>query len=257
MKSRRNIKNKTERKKALKKTGKVALPVKVKKSAARSSSGIHGAKRESTPGSANMAKAAVQADSQAKARNTVLGIIKANRKRDQAKEKYAANLLYQDKPAKAKFEIKDKTVENIKEDQSFSRETNTSNARIEKDKRLMMWAGVTFFMVLIASAWIYNTKKTFERSRLENDNSLSATQWQDLTAEIDDKIDELKDSLKDIKKFNSTSTEMIGTLPESIATTTNIMPLATSTDAGTTTIISDEQLESLKAKLENGANHEP
>ena len=119
----------------------------------------------------------------------------------------------------------------------------------------MMWAGVTFFMVLIASAWIYNTKKTFEQSRLENDNNLSATQWQDLTAEIDDKIDELKDSLKDIKKFNSTSTEMMGKLPQSKATTTSMMPLATSTDAGTTTIISDEQLESLKAKLEDGVSN--
>ena len=229
------------------------MPVKVKKAAERPSAEIHEAEKKNT--SANMAKAITKADSQAKARNTILGIIKASKKRDEVKKKYSANLLYQDKPAKTEPKKKNKEVKNIKENHTANRGIDINYERIEKDKRLMMWAGVTFFMVLIASAWIYNTKKVFEHSNLENDSRFSATEWQNLTAEIDDKIGELKENLKDIKEFTGTSTEIMGKFPGSEATTTNIAPLAVSADAGTTTVISEEQLEFLKAKLETGVNN--
>ena len=59
-------------------------------------------------------------------------------------------------------------------------------------------------MTLITFFWIYNTKKVFKESRLENqDQKLIKTDWNTLVDELGDKMVEMKSNLEAIKKFES------------------------------------------------------
>ncbi len=123
--------------------------------------------------------------------------------------------------------------------------------RIEREKRLMMKAGVTFFMVLIVFVWMYNTKQFFQKTALENKNP--STDWEEMTDEISYKILEMKEGLDEIKNFdNSTSTDELqatGTqaiLPDNDLINKEDILNTTSTDLK----IEEEEINELKKKLE-------
>ena len=117
--------------------------------------------------------------------------------------------------------------------------------KLDREKQLIIFSGVTFFMVLIAFFWIINVSQVFEKMRVtsENDSDLANT-WQELSVGLGQRLDQMKvnlekiDELKDnliAEDYNATATE---NLP--------------SNDLGTTTEneITEEQVEKLKEILE-------
>jgi hypothetical protein len=70
-------------------------------------------------------------------------------------------------------------------------------ARIEKDKRLIMWSGVTFFMALILTLWIFNMKTIFKG--VESDNQETGFEWRETTDELTQTISEFKKNWDEIK----------------------------------------------------------
>lgn len=110
---------------------------------------------------------------------------------------------------------------------------------LERNKKLILWSGVLFFMVLIAFFWIANTKKMIKENKL-NQKKVEITDWESLTEEVGEKIEQMKEDLKNIQSFSnnniSTSTEEFEVFSE---TATSSAPAA-----------SPEDLEILKKKIE-------
>lgn len=101
--------------------------------------------------------------------------------------------------------------------------------KIEKDKRLIMWSGVTFFMSLILVFWIFNIKSIFKTNEAEK---------QDLGFELTNMTGELGRSIGEFRKsWEEAKTEKVFDLEKDANT-------ATSSE------LTKEEIEELKIKIE-------
>lgn len=123
--------------------------------------------------------------------------------------------------------------------------------RVERQKRIIMWSGVSFFMVLIAVFWLYNTSQVFKKASLENsdNNDISFDYWDELSDDLGNTINEMRENIDDIKSLSdtATSTEELG--GEKLPVSENLKDVATSS-TGTADEISQEEIEALKKRLE-------
>lgn len=90
------------------------------------------------------------------------------------------------------------------------------SARTEADKKMILYGGVGFCMLVILVIWIFQVKYTIGQTKITNENP-----EQDLHAMISDvseKISEMKGDLEKIKAFNDSATEPIN---EGVASTTS------------------------------------
>ncbi len=99
----------------------------------------------------------------------------------------------QNKKSKSRINksVKKTTTSNKAEDELFAKE------RIEKDKRLIMWSGVTFFMALILTLWVFNMKTVFKS--VEGENEPAGFEWRETTNELSKTINEFKTNWNEIK----------------------------------------------------------
>ncbi|MCK5062082.1 hypothetical protein KAR28_06080 [Candidatus Parcubacteria bacterium] len=94
-------------------------------------------------------------------------------------------------------------------------------ARLDKEKQLIIFSGVTFFMVLIAFFWIFNISQVFKKMSVANENENNndmADTWQELSEGLGnsldqmrfnlEKVDELKDNLM-VEQYTSTTIERL------------------------------------------------
>lgn len=76
------------------------------------------------------------------------------------------------------------------------------NEKIESDKKLMMWAGVTFFMALILFFWALNVKTIFRVS--ENNNSISEElNFTKIADEFNKAVDQAEEGWNEFKNENN------------------------------------------------------
>ncbi|MDD5291319.1 MAG: hypothetical protein PHZ04_04385 [Patescibacteria group bacterium] len=119
--------------------------------------------------------------------------------------------------------------------------------KIERDKKLMMWAGVSFFMVLISAFWILNIKSIFKETKEARDNP-QKFEWEKITNEFGQTIEQIKEGLTELKQ--AAVTDNISTTTEDNANINNFLPTAedigSSSPAGTG---SEETLGELKDRL--------
>jgi len=136
----------------------------------------------------------------------------------------------------------------------------------EKDRRLIMWTAVIFFMILIGAGWIYNAKKVFKETKTEGseESVLNLDNWDKMTGELSEKIAQMKEDLASLKEFagedenliNDTSLErdLFATTSEEYLATTTEEFIATTTEENDTKIQLDklrEKLEALEKELES------
>jgi len=86
--------------------------------------------------------------------------------------------------------------------------------KVERDKKLMMWAGVSFFMVLILALWVLNIKSIFKEVKNPVNNS-SRFEWNKISDEFGQTMEQIKKGLSELKQIDlenkiSTTTEEIG-----------------------------------------------
>ena len=159
--------------------------------------------------------------------------------------------------AKGRAEAKPKKLKKIIEKPKIAltqkEAINPGTARIisekeEASKQLIMWAGVTFFMIIIGLGWIYNTKQVFKETKLVGQESGDSRDFKSLTDDISQKMDEIGESLKEINNYieeepisTSSDRNIIQGLPETASSTNH---------ATTSEKLSDEQLEELIEKLQ-------
>lgn len=121
-----------------------------------------------------------------------------------------------------------------------------------KDRVLLMWAGVTFFMILIFFAWVMNTKKIFQENRV--DYSENSSNWFESKEGLSETINLLKEGLEEIKEMRQDlSTESQDQGAENSAPSSEIFDeFATSSetiDENKSDQLNQEELEELKKKL--------
>jgi len=80
--------------------------------------------------------------------------------------------------------MEDRGIKENKEEQSERRE-----------KRLVMWVGVTFFMILILFLWSLNIKRVFKR--INGDNNHKTESIQESLVEFNKTFDRLKSDMKE------------------------------------------------------------
>jgi len=74
-----------------------------------------------------------------------------------------------------------------------------SHEKVERDKRLMMWAGVAFFMVLIFGVWIFNLKNIFKTTEIKNTNNSAVQEWDKIADEFSKTLEKVKEGMAELK----------------------------------------------------------
>lgn len=141
-----------------------------------------------------------------------------------------------------------------------------AESRLEKEKNLIMWSGVIFFMLLIVFVWAFNARTIFERSQLGNATGSSTFNWNDLKTQIDANMTQMQGELSQLKAASTTATSTATTATTATATYGQLPPnpdiapgaptasLATSTPETATatkqsTTVNQNKLELLKEKV--------
>lgn len=124
--------------------------------------------------------------------------------------------------------------------------------KVEPDKKLMMWAGVSFFMVLILAGWVLNIKSIFEKTERAKDTR--QFEWGKITNEFNQAMEQIKKGVEELKRINieddisTTTNDVNGLLPES--QNTEISPSdSLANDGGQLKAENGESLEELKNRL--------
>ena len=115
--------------------------------------------------------------------------------------------------------------------------------KTEKDKRLMMWSGVIFCMLVITIVWIINIKETLKQATAQNNNQ-ALEEWNKTTDQLAEQMNKIKDSLDKIESFSASSTGPVATTaPEQEIITGATLPEAQN--------ISEQDMAELKEKITN------
>lgn len=127
---------------------------------------------------------------------------KVSRKKDDRKrELMPGTLKAKSVKHKAANVAPKKTSGKPKEEAAATSQRKNSQEKIDRDKRLIMWTGVTFFMLLIVVVWVFSMKYQLEQVRIQNDNSDSSQDWRELSDEVGEKMAEIISGFKKIKSF--------------------------------------------------------
>ena len=237
-------KSKTGSKEPAKSTKRINLKVRVKRSASPDLSAQW--RQESAQQHSSSEKGLAKQATKSKKRRTVLQAISRGEKKVIKKKRKRIFRRVKDK------KIKPKT----KKENLASRERDeVLYEKVVRDKRFMMWTGVTFFMILITFFWIYNTRQVFEQSNIERNNDFSLTDWQELTDEISEKMNQMKQDWENIESFSEAGTGSPARLPDTSTSSAQDSGLVESEEqllfsTSTEFEISQEELNKLKGKLE-------
>lgn len=75
--------------------------------------------------------------------------------------------------------------------------------RTEADKKLIMWSGIGFFMVIIFVIWIFQIKQTIIQAKIEG-NSNSTEDISMILSDVTEKIGQMKVDLDKIRNYSET-----------------------------------------------------
>jgi len=119
---------------------------------------------------------------------------------------------------------------------------------LEKQKRVIMWTGITFCMILIAFFWLSNTRRVVEESRQNMaEKSKSSETWDRAVEELSNKISEMENSVDSINSFGKI------TVPNQASSTTTlpnlVLPTASSSATSSIPVLNKEEFEKIDQKI--------
>lgn len=139
--------------------------------------------------------------------------------------------------------------------------------RSDRQKAVVMWTGVVFFMIVILGIWAYNLKMIFQTDATANDNNSNTLQLKELSEKMKESVGQFKQNLEEIKNINSATTTERNDLfrsgdsvATSTSTTTSVSDLPTESDSGATTSdpsLNAKEMEQLKTILEKKSTNTP
>jgi hypothetical protein len=95
--------------------------------------------------------------------------------------------------------LPDPTIETMAQKEIIEKEITfqADDPRLEKSKRIIMWSGVTFFMLLIGSIWIYILTGNINEGANADNNGATA----ELKENLSKSLSEFKDSMEAFKEL--------------------------------------------------------
>lgn len=127
-----------------------------------------------------------------------------------------------------------------------------SVVEVERHKQIIMWSGITFFMVLITFFWINNTRRVVDESRDElNKKDAYGAEWEKAVDELSDKIVELKSGVESIDNFGKKGTSTLSSILKNASSSVNInsgLPENESTEP--ILDLNKEEFEKINQKIE-------
>jgi len=70
-----------------------------------------------------------------------------------------------------------------------------------QSKRMLMWIGIIFFMILILGGWVLNLKNTFKASTVKEESEQEMN-WSKMSSELSKTMAELKKGLNELKEVS-------------------------------------------------------
>ncbi len=141
---------------------------------------------------------------------------------------------------KTEINTGDKIAQTEKKSGQAPTSTNEiDNAKIEREKKLIMHTGIAFFMILITSVWIFNIKNVFESAKTNTGDNTAQLQLNEITDEFSKNMKQIKQGLEEIKSLEKNASSQNEAAQESGGEKIN-----------------PDEIEKLKEKLEeldNGA----
>lgn len=113
--------------------------------------------------------------------------------------------------------------------------------KFEKEKRMITYTGVSFFMILILVFWVINFKRNFQDIAVDQNSSLP--EWGQLTEKVKDTIEGAKNNIVEVKN----EIQGVGTIAVDAATSS--ASAVGNLSVATTT--RNSFLPALKTKLED------
>lgn len=111
------------------------------------------------------------------------------------------------------------------------------SVKVEREKGLIMYTGIAFFMILIISVWIFNMKSVFKSTKAKTGDNTAQAQLNEITDEFSKNMEQIKEGLKEIKSLEKNSSAQ------------NETSLKDSAEK-----INPDEIEKLKEKLEELGN---
>lgn len=109
-----------------------------------------------------------------------------------------------------------KPINEIDEKEEQKHINSEYSRRVENDKKLIMWSGVIFFMVLTLFFWVINLDKIFQTNK--NENTGQEFNWDEISADFTNKLGDFKNDLDEIR---NSSDDLLETSSDSAATSTS------------------------------------
>jgi hypothetical protein len=171
--------------------------------------------------------------------------LEKNKKKEEKKSKITVRV---NQERRRKKEIKktapSEELSQFEESRASKEPLPNQKDRIERDKKLMMWAGVSFFMILILGFWVLNIKSVFKGATEARENP-QKFEWGKITNEFDQTIEQIKEGLNELKQ--ASVTDNISTTTEDNLNASNFLPV--SEDIGSSSPEEGGDLEELKVRL--------
>lgn len=124
--------------------------------------------------------------------------------------------------------------------------------KVERDKLLIIRAGVTFVMLFIVIGWVYNMKQTLRMTDDGNVEQLTIENIKDLSSEVAEKIDQISEDINKVQSFAASNIENLAIASLS-TTTTERSPFA---EASTTIPLLIEKLNNIEASTSTKSSEE-
>jgi len=151
----------------------------------------------------------------------------------------------------AEISIEDYPEKSITHDHDFfeKRESQgriislNTHDQIEQRKKIVMWTGVTFFMLLIGGFWVLNFRNIFKGQVAAN--SSEQVDLSQITDNLSKTMDEVSKGMNKLNEINATTTGNVATssLPATV-------PTATSSTSTSTEFDSQTEIDQLKGRIE-------
>lgn len=103
-----------------------------------------------------------------------------------------------DKRKKRKKEVLELKAEKSKRKKAKI-QTSVDPVKVEREKRLIMWAGVSFFMVLIIFFWFLGIKYVFKQTADKESDRSALEQLGNISDQFSQAVQEMKQGLAEIK----------------------------------------------------------
>ncbi len=245
---RRTTKTKTtSKKKVVKKPKKVQLPVRISRKTEKTSQRMVRLRRRKHQSEAGPPQAEKTDDKPVFAPADTTSSVKAMdvKKALAGKEAIMGKQQMSEKKQEAKKE-KEEVIKKVKQQEKKTKKQlkvvkHIDSERMERDKRLMMWAGVTFFMVLIFGAWVFNLKNIFKTTENTDINNSAVQEWDKIADEFTKTLEKVKEGMAELKEIE-TEEEGRDIFSE------------TATTSDDAVVFEDDEINELKKRLEELEN---